>query len=584
MPDPSGPREIVRQALGVELPACRQLRQQARRLAREVTPGRSAFLQAHGFDSELDYKRDSMRAGRIMYHAHLGLNDIQATGRALRDIHHALDEQGFRLDRAGFAIDRRMGLPAALRDTAAAETGPMLASRPDWDLLAQSAPVQPHLGDFMIGQPASVANTLQALRIGCTTIGNLSQFFTFEAPGWDDTAGTAAQTFEAIAILAEKRARGVMLHSYLEDGYGGLFRHCATVAAWAMLERYLVEELIGARLAHCIGGLTRDPVKRAGWVIALNRIHRGEHVGSMIYGDTISFGQRFEQNRALTAEYLLWDILIQLHAPSGHAVLPLPVTEAIRIPSADEIIEAQLFGRRVEASARRMYPHIDFSAADTFAERVCRDGETIFRNALDGLGDFGADTRNPVQLLLVLKKLGAQGFEQAFASGLEGDPAFLTDMYGMTQQVIADHRALFAEPGLRQRIEGKTFIVASSDVHEHAAGALAQLLSENGAGVIYLGAENDPLDLRDALASQPADALLLSTHNGMALDYARQLRELLDAAGITLPVIIGGVLNQKVAERTLPVPVVEELKALGMRPAESLPAMPGLLSGPENES
>ena len=29
-------------------------------------------------------------------------------------------------------------------------------------------------------------------------------------------------------------------------------------AAWAMLERYIVEELIGARLAHCIGGLCRS--------------------------------------------------------------------------------------------------------------------------------------------------------------------------------------------------------------------------------------------------------------------------------------------------------------------------------------
>ena len=131
----------------------------------------------------------------------------------------------------------------------------------------------------MIGQPASVANTVQALRIGCTTIGNLSQFFTFEAPGWRDTAATAAQTYQAMALLGEFRSQGAMLHSYLEDGYGALFRNCSTVAAWAMLERYIVEELIGARLTHCIGGLTQDPIKRVGWVLALQKIHRGEHVG-----------------------------------------------------------------------------------------------------------------------------------------------------------------------------------------------------------------------------------------------------------------------------------------------------------------
>ncbi|MDH3764060.1 MAG: cobalamin-dependent protein, partial [Gammaproteobacteria bacterium] len=373
------------------------------------------------------------------------------------------------------------------------------------------------------------------------------------------------------------RERGAMLHSYLEDGYGALFRHCATVAAWAMLERYIVEELIGARLSHCIGGLTSDPVKRAGWVLALHQIHQGQQVGSMIYGDTISFGQEFDQNRALTAEYLLWDILIQMHAPSGHAVLPLPVSEAMRIPSADEIIEAQLFGRRVEASARRLYPHFDFTAPQAFADTVCRQGGEIYDRALDGLRDLGVDIANPLQLLYVLKKIGPQRFEQLFAADLDAADSVKTDIYAMAQDVIAEHRPLFADAGLRARVSGKCFVIASSDVHEHAAGALAQLLGETDAKVIYLGAEQNPSDLVAALQQRPVDALLLSTHNGMALEYAQQLKQLLAAAGISLPVIMGGVLNQKTEGQALPVSVFEELKALGMFPAMALPAFAKLL-------
>jgi len=49
-----------------------------------------------------------MRDGHIMYHAHIGMNDIAATSAALGNIHRELELQGFRLDRAGFAIDRRM--------------------------------------------------------------------------------------------------------------------------------------------------------------------------------------------------------------------------------------------------------------------------------------------------------------------------------------------------------------------------------------------------------------------------------------------------------------------------------------------
>jgi len=569
--------DSIRHLVQTSLPDFNRLRNEARDLAGQVRIGQSAFLQKFGVESELEYKRQAMQGGQIMYHAHIGMNDIDTTAAALQKIHQALNAREFMLDRAGFAIDRRMGLPLDRRTAAAAETGPMLERQDDWDALAQSAPIQPHLGDFMIGQPSSMVNTLQALRIGCTTIGNLSQYFTFEAPGWSDAEATASQTYQAMALLAALREQGTMLHSYLEDGYGALFRHCATVAAWAMLERYIVEELIGARLSHCIGGLTSDPVKRAGWVLALHQIHQGQQVGSMIYGDTISFGQEFEQNRALTAEYLLWDILIQLHAPSGHAVLPLPVTEAIRIPSADEIIEAQLFGRRVEASARRLYPHVDFTAPQAFADTVCRQGSEIYNRALDGLRDFGVDTANPLQLLFVLKKIGPQRFEQLFAAELDTTDSIKTDIYAMAQDVVAEHRPLFADDGLRARVSGKCFVIASSDVHEHAAGALAQLLGETDAKVIYLGAEQNPSDLVAALQQQPVDALLLSTHNGMALEYAQQLKQLLEAADISLPVIMGGVLNQKTEDQALPVPVFDELKALGMLPAMALPAFAKLL-------
>ena len=569
--------ERVRRAAQYDLPDLNRLRQQAVDLATQITVGRSAFLDEYGVQSELEYKLQAMRDNHVMYHAHIGMNDIDATVQALTRIHEELSLKGYRLDRAGFAIDRRMGLPPGMRAAAAAETGPMLVQDEDWRNIAQVAPIQPHFGDFMIGQPASVGNAVQALRIGCTTIGNLSQYFTFEAPGWSDTAETAAQTYTAMALLGEFREQGAMLHSYLEDGFGALFQHYSTVAAWAMLERYLVEELIGTRLTHCIGGLTRDPVKRAGWVLALHKIHRGEQVGSMIYGDTLSFGHEFEKNRAVTAEYLLWDILVQLHAPSGHAVLPLPVTEAIRIPSADEIIEAQLFGRQVEASARRLYPHVDFSAAESFAEIVCREGEDVYRNALSGLADLGVDITNPLQMLYVLKKLGAQGFEQLFAADQVGSPEFVTDMYAMAQGVIDEYRPMFAEATFRDRVKGKRFLVASSDVHEHAAGALAQLLSETDADVVYLGAEQNPSDLVAALLAQPVDALLLSTHNGMALEYANQLKQMLDDASLSLPVIIGGVLNQKIDAEALPIPVVDDLKALGMHPAISLPGLTRLL-------
>jgi methylmalonyl-CoA mutase cobalamin-binding subunit len=561
----------------------RGLCESIRELASGTTIGRSAFLEKVGATSELEYKKQSMRDDHIMYHAHIGMNDMSATAVALGQIHSVLDNRGFTMDRAGFAVDRRMGLPLDYWNRTAAETGPMLESIVDWEALAQSAPIQPHMGDFMIGQPASLDNAVQSLKIGATTVGNLSQFFTFEAPGWTDTKVTALETTKAMMLLGEFRDQGAMLHSYLEDGFGALFKYCETVAAWAMFERYIVEELTGARLTHCIGGLTSDPVKRAGWVLALQKIHQGDLVGSMIYGDTISFGPDFEKNRAVTSEYLLWDILIQLHSPSGHAVLPLPVTEAIRIPSADEIIEAQLFGRQVEQAARRLYPHFDFSGPEAFANRVVEQGERIFDDALNGIKSFGVDVRNPVQLLHFLKKLGPQRFESLFATSLRSDTAVSTDMYQLSQSVIDQYRPVFNNPLNKNQVANLKLLLASTDVHEHAIGALAQLLDETGADVTCLGAEQSPDQILQCLQAEAFDAVLLSTHNGMALDYARQLTRLIDNQFPDIKLVMGGVLNQKVEGQALPVPVENELKILGIIPVGKLPLLPDLLtkSGPD---
>ncbi len=572
------PEKQIQELAGQALPDYVDLMKIGREAAKQITVGQSLFLKQHGFASELDYKRQCMANKRIMYHAHIGMNDMDLTGAALATIHHRLDSQGYCMDRAGFALDRRMGLPREMWPGTAAESGPMLETQRDWLALAQSAPIQPHLGDFMIGMPTSFSNTVEALRVGCTTVGNLSQFFTFEAPGWHDQVATSAETLKAISLLAAFRERGCMLHSYLEDGYGALFKHCATVAAWAMLEFYLVEVLIGAKLTHCIGGLTSDPVKRSGWVLALQKIHQGDLVGSMIYGDTISFSQDFTKNRAVTAEYLLWDILTQMNSPSGHAILPLPVTEAIRIPSADEIVEAQCFGRQIEKSATRLFPHIDFSAAEAFADEICDLGNKIFNNALDGLKDCGIDIQNPLQLLYGLKKMGPQTFETLFADEIIKQNGDFTDMYLLSRRVVEEHLPLFEDPELKARIKGKKLLLASTDVHEHAIGALAQLLSGAGAEVVNLGAEQSPEQVLKAVRINSLDALLLSTHNGMALEYARKIQSAMVAEQINLPVIMGGVLNQKVEGQPLPVAVTTELKSLGVFPGNSLPGITRLLA------
>ena len=546
-------------------------------MAADVKIGRSAFLDQMGVGSELEYKSQCLKDNRIMFHAHIGMGTWESTANALEFLYKTAKQADIVIDRVGLCLDRRMGLPPSDRNNTPAETGPMLETSAQWTQVGQVVPIQPHMGDFMIGFPASTGNTINALTAGVTTIGNLSQFFAHAAPGWRNSVTTAVETVKAVAIMGALREKGALVHSYLEDGFGALFCDCATVAGWAYLERYIVEDLLGARLAHCIGGLTTDPVKRAGWVFALDKIHNHDSIGTMFYGDTLSFSADFNQNRAGISEYLMWDILAQLECPTGHAVLPLPVTEALRVPSAEEIADAQIFGRRVEKTARTLYPHVNFRSAYDFSDRVVTAGQSTFNRAMDGLKEAGVDTADPIQLLYVLKKLGPAAFESMFGTGRRNEtysrgrePVVPTDVFDMSNDYVARYRDLFTAPQSTKMLRGRRILIASTDVHEHAIMIIHRLLAEAGADMTNLGAEANPDRIISDALSCNAEAILISTHNGMALEYARRLKEEMAGRGVDIPVVLGGILNQKVESQSLPVDVTGDLKELGFNPCPKL--------------
>jgi methylmalonyl-CoA mutase cobalamin-binding subunit len=567
----------VRKILNVDLPSGESISKEGLSIANNTRIGRTAFMDKMGVGSELEYKKQCIKDNKITFHAHIGLSSWEATADALSRLYKTTRECDIVVDRAGICLDRRMGLPKEHRVGIPAETGPMLETAEEWMQIGQVVPIQPHMGDFMIGFPASVENTVNSLKAGVTTIGNLSQFFSHEVPMWQDTVTTTVETVKSISIMGALRGHGTLMHSYLEDGFGALFCDCATVAGWAYLEKYIVEDLLGAKLAHCIGGLTTDPVKRSGWIFTLNKIHDQQCIGSMVYGDTLSFTADYNINRGLVSEYLLWDIITQLECPTGHAVLPLPVTESLRIPSAEEIAAAQIFGRRIEEAARRLKPHMDFSDAYAFSDKIVAAGKMIFDNALAGLKEAGVDIEDPIKMLYVLKKLGPALFEEMFGAGnlnpayARGrEPVIPSDVYELSNACVQKYRDMFSNSKSKQMLHGRRILIASTDVHEHAIMVIHQLLAEAGAEMINLGAETNPDQVVVAARDKNPEAILISTHNGMALEYAQRLKDEMAQQGIKIPVVMGGILNQKVGDQALPVDVSNDIKELDFLPCPRL--------------
>lgn len=553
-----------------ELPRVADLIAAGRGLATTHGVGPSPFLTAAGVASEIAYKEKRAAAGAVMFHAQIGYRELEKSRRAYAEVHERLAAAGYGLDRYGICLDWSMGYPPGERRARPRGTGLILDKPEDFARLTACAPVAPHFGDFVLGMPAAVDNTVAALAAGATTIGNLGQFFTFRLPHWDDDVTTTAETVKALALCAAQPV-DILIHSNLDDGFAAVFHDLACSLGAVLIERTIVEDLIGGRIGHCYGHTFSDPLARLAFQRALGSAARAP--GTMVYGNTTAYVAREVENFAALASYLLVDILGQRTRPSGHAVNPVPVTEALRIPEIDEVVDAHLFAHRLAEKSLHLQPLLDADAADAMAGRLIAGGERFRERVLSGLAEAGIDTRDAFELLLSLRRIGARRLEELFGPGTEDRtrprgrrPIVEATTFTELAANAASYLAALA-PATRAAIAkaGLTACIATTDVHEYGKLLVEAVLAGLGVALIDAGASIDADDLAETARAGGADLIALSTYNGIALDYLKRLNAELGARGMNLPVFIGGKLNQipDDSNTSLPVDVSTELAAAG---------------------
>ncbi|NMM43310.1 hypothetical protein HH303_02390 [Rhodospirillaceae bacterium KN72] len=551
-----------------DLPAAAAILAAGRERAKHTRLGPSAFLKSVDAPSEADFKQREAAAGRIMQHAQIGYRSLDRTLEAATAIHGKVSDAGYRVDRYGICLDWSMGYPQAERQGRPKGTGLILDDAESFVRLANAAPVAPHFGDFVIGMPAAVENTAAAILAGATSIGNLGQYFTFELPGWSDDVETTRATVEAIA-LASAQPVPVLIHSNLDDGFAARFADLACALGSVLLEIYIVDELIGGRASHCYGHTFSNAFGRFAFQRALAKISRSP--GTMVYGNTTAFGTIDAANYAALGAYLTVDIQAQLAWPSGHAINPVPITEAVRIPDIDEVVAVQIFCGELVRRSDGMENLIDTDRADILADRMIDGAKRFKSDVLSGLADAGIDTRNPFEMLLALRRVGAKRLEQLFGPGVEDaqgpnghrpiEPSpVLKEISDRASEALAHvtaaQRRTIAQAGIQ-------VVTATTDVHEYGKRLLDEMFADLSVTVVDGGVSTDPDKLAEA--ARGADAVFLSTYNGVALDFLKVLKSELSARGLDIPVFVGGKLNQVpvTSNTNLPVDVGAELAAEG---------------------
>jgi methylmalonyl-CoA mutase cobalamin-binding domain/chain len=558
--------------LPADLPDGREAVREGRALAAGLERARSLFCETNGVASEREWRQRARTEGFACTCMNIGLATWPDTREAIGLIYEDALARGVRPpDRFNLLAERRMGLPKDKRAAAPQETGPALWSDQDWWELAHTAPIQPEAADNMIGGPGSVENAIDALRVGITHIGVLSQY-SWRWPYWDDEISQTISVLRAAGLLSAFKAEGVCFDSYLEDGYPGVFHDYANYVGWSMLERYVSEELIGAAYSCSWGGLTQDPVVKSAVTLALHAVNPDEVPAGFVQGDTIGNTPDFDSNLAGLSTDVLFMKMVDRRYRLGGAPIAVPVTETERIPSWEEVATVQTISRRLEEYVPLVDPVIEWARIEAMRDELVSGGRAFFEAAIRGLSGAGIDVRDPARLLLVLKRLGSNRCEELFGAGVPDEafprgrrPILQTDL---VKNTMAERERLLEElrgRGQQESIRGMRVLVTSTDVHEFAEFLLASALAAVGAEVIDLGINRDPEDIVKAVIETDADAVVITTHNGVARSFGQRLiGELGVAEARQVPVFMGGVLNEDVDGSEIPIDVRADLNATGI--------------------
>lgn len=573
---PSLKRDIILPE--TNLPVVDELVQQAREPGFIVGP--CAFLSHYRVDSEYRYKQNQSDDRRIMLHAQIGYRSLKQSIYAYQEIHNRIQDHGYRLDRYGICLDWSMGFPFDQREKRPTGTGLILDHPDQFARLTESAPVAPHFGDFVMGMPAAFESTRHALGAGATSIGNLGQYFTFRLPDYDDDVLITAETIKAITLCANQ-PQPVLIHSNLDDGFAALFSDMSCALGAVMVEQYIVEDLLGGCLSHCYGHTYSDPLNRLAFMLALAKI--SNHPGTMVYGNTTRYTEELAGNYASLATYLGVDIQAQRSTWSGHAINPVPVTEALRIPTIEEVVEVHLFANRLIESSAAMELLQQHDSAGEVADNIIEGADVFKSNLLKGFEKAGIDIHNPFEILLALRRVGARDLEQLYGPGD-------TDEAGVRHPVVESttlrdlrsqaHRIVGSiETVVRERVANLDISICTvtTDVHEYGKILMEKILDEMGLSFVDAGVSTDADDLLEIISKSNIDVIAISTYNGIALSYLETLTEGLKQRDLDhIPIYIGGKLNQVSASeigKDLPVDISDKLNALGSIPCGSIQEM-----------
>lgn len=261
--------------------------------------------------------------------------------------------------------------------------------------------------------------------------------------------------------------------------------------------------------------------------------------------------------------------MCQKYSQTGYAITVIPVTEAARIPSADEIIQAHMTVDMMVEKSDFYSKYIDWKQIEAEKNLLVACGNIFFERVMNGLDDLGIDTNHAGEVLAALKAIGPRQLEEKFGVGKSDKlamrgriPVYPTNIVrtiNNKQDKICNKLI-----DLENSLNDINIIVGSTDVHEFGKEIVKGVLLRAGANIFDLGSNVTVQEIIDTVVETECNTIAISTFNGIALSYSKELLDSLRENDLNCHIIMGGLLNENMDGSDLPVDVSNQLKELGI--------------------
>lgn len=572
-------REYLRSLIPENMPDWRKSWEEGYKIGRELEIKETPFMKKYGVKSDAEYRLKMAAEGKLTWQINMGLATVDDEVAGLREAEKFNEETGLNISFAhqlpktivGTPKDKREGIPVAL--------GYDLNEPEDWERITMASTVQVVFADDHLGYPNAVETTINSLRAGSMYQGMFGMFHQV-APGCPDEVWNMNENVKALGIVASKYDDRVIVNSNQDDSLPAYCMDLASYLAWAKWERYVVTDLCKARYAFSFGNLTSNLIHKAAmWLAASDTFKKDDQPGiEFIYPNTVDhWDHHLHSNYGFQIPEALMAVLLERKFKTGASFLSVPISEKVAIPTVEEMLDMTGACQRTVEQAPYYEQLIDWTAIEELRDKIKEFSDVMFDNFMTGMKEAGIDTTNPIEMMVVLKKMDPTKFEKLFHPSIVNEgkervaPLLPAALWSAAEKMAVDIIDRYKGTETAERLKNRRICVVSGDLHYFGLYVITRALESLGADVIDGGTSMEAVDVLDIADEYGVEDICVSLHNGQALPYARALKELSEARGEKRNFYLGGVLTSFINEGDdVPSNVTEHIREMGLNTTESV--------------